>query len=464
MFCVERGTIMNWARWVNNQYIFFLAVFVLNIVNIFLKIEWLTILIGYLALVMLIVSFPLASRLFKTIGGGFLLVGAFLFPSTGFSVLEIPKFLANNLSLLALIAMLPWMNSVVKTGKFDQLLHSLLGANVKHLGQLYPRSTTTMLTLTGFLNLSSASISQEVLMDNLKKINQKVSNKFIMMTTLRGYSLALLWSPLEILLVVSIFTTGVSYLEFLPWAIIISVIMFSLDALWGYFYFKKHPYETEEVSHSIEGKALRKKLIHFISALVLFLTSVVLASNLFNLEFILAVTLIIFPFCYIWALILKKGKTFRLIGWDNWKEKTNKMQNFIVLFISLAFFSNSLNASPTLQIIQQPILMVQDYPIVIFIFIQFLFVFLSMFGVHPLATMGILAGISGTLMEIVSPMSLAIILATSSIATIPVGTYGLVVTLTSMNLKQSPYLITLYNLPYSFVFGVVGITFAYFLI
>src|SRR5699024_3220471 len=98
------------------------------------------------------------------------------------------------------------------------------------------------------------------------------------------------------------------------------------------------------------------------------------------------------------------------------------------------------------------------------IMIQLLFIVLSMFGVHPIATMRILGGISGMLMDILSPLSLAVILVMGGVTTVPISTYGLVVTITSMSLKQSPYYITYYNLIYSFVFSAISILAAYFLI
>ncbi len=128
------------------------------------------------------------------------------------------------------------------------------------------------------------------------------------------------------------------------------------------------------------------------------------------------------------------------------------------------FFTGSLNDSPALNLIQRPIILVADYPIVLLIMIQVLFMLMSMFGVHPVATMGVIGGISTMLIDILNPLSLAIILVTAGVSTVPIGTYGLVVTITSMSLRQSPYLITYYNLIYSLIFGTVGILVAYFVL
>ncbi|RDW21891.1 hypothetical protein CWR48_02305 [Oceanobacillus arenosus] len=446
-------------------YIYYSFVFLLSITNVFIESDRLNYIIGIFAIVMLAISFIGASNLFRILGGAFIIVGGIVFITSGQLLVNIPGIVTSNMSLLTLLAMLPWMNSVVKSGRFDRSMNKLLNANVSDLGKLYPRSSITTLTLAAFLNLSAASISQDVLKENLKSVSKKVRNSFISTATLRGYTLALLWSPLEILLAVSIFTTGVSYVSLLPWLLLIAVITFLLDSIWGRIYYKKYTYENvSKPSGNTDMKGVTKKIIHLMLALILFLTFVISLGNLFQLDFIFTVTILILPFSLIWALIMKRGRSFWAIGWPTWKNKTNSMQNFTVLFISLAFFANSISGTAFLDFIQQPVLAFIDYPIIIFVIIQLIFIFMSMFGVHPIATIGILSGIIATLLETMNPISLAIVLVTSAIATLTVGSYGLVVQLTSMNIGQNPYKITLNNLPYALVFGGIGSIIAYLLL
>ncbi|WP_085993633.1 hypothetical protein [Oceanobacillus senegalensis] len=444
-------------------YIYYSFVFILHIFNVFLQNEVLNYIIGVLAIVMLIISFQGASGLFRILGLIFIAVGGIVFTTTSYSILDIPELMTSNVSLLTLLAMLPWMNSVVRSGRFDRSLNNLLNANVSNLGNLYPRSSATTLTLAAFLNLSAAIISQDVLKKNLSSLNKKIKDSFISTATLRGYTLALLWSPLEILLAVSIFTTGVDYVSLLPWLLLIAFITYVLDSLWGKFYFRKVDYNPSNTK-IIDKKKLMSKLIHLMVALVLFLTLVITLGSLLNLDFIFTVTILIFPFAAIWSLLMKRFRSFWAIGWKTWKEKTNTMQNFIVLFISLAFFANSIDGTPFLDFIQTPIIAFLDYPFVIFICIQLIFIFLSLFGVHPIATIGILSGVIATLLEFLNPVSLAIVLATSAVATLTVGSYGLIVQLTSMNTGQNPYRITMLNLPYAFTCGLVGSIVAYLLL
>src|SRR5699024_1786764 len=119
-----------------------------------------------------------------------------------------------------------------------------------------------------FLNLSAATISQSVLKDTLSDIDKKVKKSFISLSTLRGFSLALVWSPLEILLATSISVTGVSYGAILPWLLLIVAIVFTVDAIWGRFHFKKYSYINDEpVKEKVtNNKDLRKKIVHLATA------------------------------------------------------------------------------------------------------------------------------------------------------------------------------------------------------
>ncbi|MEH7380185.1 hypothetical protein V7138_06870 [Bacillus sp. JJ1533] len=447
-------------------YIFYSLVFLLHTINVFIDSETINYILGVLAIFMLIVSFPLASGLFKILGGAFLGIGGYLFFTTGQSFHVIPSLLTSNLSLLTLLAMLPWMNSIVRSGRFDRNLNLMMKVNVADLGKLYPRSSLTTHILAAFLNLSAATISQDVLKSTLSSFSKEIRNSFITTASLRGYSLALLWSPLEIMVAVSIFATGVDYVTLLPWLILMAVIAYILDSLFGRFYYKKYKFEqTSRNKQSITNKTvLVRKMIQFIFALVLFLVLVILIGSLFNLSFILTVTILIFPFAFIWSLLLKRRRSFWAIGWKSWKTKTNTMQNFIVLFISLSLFSTSLGDTEFLEVIQKPLSYVSDYPMLILFLIQAIFVILSMFGIHPIATVGILAGMITPLLDVMNPVSIALVLISGSVATFTVGTYGLLVTLTSMSTQQSPYRITIQNMPFAIVMGIIGTLVAYFLL
>ncbi|WP_245747371.1 hypothetical protein [Anaerobacillus alkalidiazotrophicus] len=447
-----------------NLYIFYSCAFILHIFNVFLQKDFLNYIVGILAIPMLVISFFGATTLFKILGFSFLGIGTFMFLSEGHPISQLPLFFTSSMSLLTLLAVLPWMNSVVRSGRFDQKLRDLMKANVNNLGQLYPRSTATTYTLGAFLNLSAIPISQEVLMNSLTKIKTKVQQSFITTATLRGFSLVIIWSPVEILLALTIQSTQVSYASFLPWLLLLSFIGLLFDLVWGRFYYRKFPYEATGPSHTLNLKELGMKIFHLVTALSLFLIVVIFTGNLLNQDFVIIVTLVILPFSVIWAIVMKRWRSFWSIGWKTWKIKTNSMQNFIVLFLSLAFFTNSLQGTELLQSIQYVFIANADYPIVILLLIQFTFLLLAFFGVHPVATLGILSEVITPLLTFMNPLSVGIALMIGAVINASIGTYGLVVTITSINTKQSPYRISLINLPFALFMIVAGTTLAYLLL
>lgn len=133
------------------------------------------------------------------------------------------------------------------------------------------------------------------------------------------------------------------------------------------------------------------------------------------------------------------------------------MQNFTLLFISLALFSNSLNATSLLGFVQQPFLAFDDQPFIILFLILVTYFLLAMIGVHPIGTIAILLEVLTPLFAIINPVSIGIVLIVAALATSGSATYGITVTMTSMNTVQNPYRITLRNLPFTFLLGFIGI-------
>lgn len=454
-------------HWLNHHiYILYSIVLITYLINVFIENEWANSIIGAITIPMLLLSFIGASRLFKILGIVFIVTGTFLFIQSGLPVQDALIFFTDNLRLLALLTVLPWINSVVRAGRFDRRINQLMKANVSDLGKLYVRSSITAYTLISFINLSALTLTQGVLLENLSNLSKKLKDTFISQTTLRAFSMALVWSPMEIIVAISVDATGVSYITMLPWLLLISLITMTMDNVWGKFHYRGVPYQatSNEGIRNFSIKSIVFQFVHLFFALVTFLTLIVITSSLLDLNFILTVTLVILPFSFIWSFIMKRVRSFIAIGWKTWKIRTNGMQNFVVLFVSLSFFSNSLNATPVLGVVQHPFMVVADYPFVILFFIQMTYLILSMFGIHPIATIGVLMEVVTPLYQQINPLSIGIVLITGALATATVATFGVTVTMTSMNTRQNPYRITLKNMPFALAYGGVGTIIAFFLL
>ncbi|WP_216828670.1 hypothetical protein [Alkalihalobacterium elongatum] len=440
-------------------FIIYSVILLIYIFNTFLSSFVLTYIVGVLTIPMIFLSFYGANKLFKVLSSIFIGVGLIFFIYTGLPLYEIPLYTISTMPLLAFLLVLPWMNSVVRAGRFDRRINEVMKVNVDDLGKLYVRSSFTTYILTTFISLSAIFLSQKVLLENMSKMEKKVRNSFIGQSTMRAFSLALIWSPMEMIVAITVDSTGVSYLTYLPWLFLCSILILILDWIMNKNKFKTIPYvpASEGLNRPLNPKKITVQIVKLFIALTFFLMVVVSLGNHFHLNFILSVTLVILPFSIVWALLMKRWRSFLAVGWGTWKAHTNNLHNLVTLFLSLAFFSSSLNETPFLQLIQQPFIVSSEKPLVILLLIQLAYFMMSMIGVHPVATIAVLLEILHPLFDFINPLSIGIVLITTGLATATVGPYGVIVTITSMSTKQNPYKITTENIPFALIYGSIGV-------
>ena len=492
----------------NNMYLLYTAMVGAHVVHVLTDLTSLAYVSGILAVVALVFSFPDASRLFQVIGSIFLFVGMFLLIYTGPSWVHLPFFMTSTLSLLAMLYVLPFINSVIVVGGYDKNINTLLKTRVRHLGLLYSRSLFATYILVAFLNITTLPLVHDVLHKNLKHKAKALRDRFISQAALRGFALSLAWSPMEILVAITVDIPRIGYLTYLPWLLLFSVTLLVLESLRGWRY--RHirldegketgraaPASSEDGKRQSAGQSssaseptdagkqtgaekqtdaeispemdrgtsqtpepllkevLPKIAVMFI-ALFLFLCSVIAVGNILQVEFLMAVTLVVIPFSLIWAFVIRRWHTYLVFMYQTWKMRTNSLQNFVVLFLSLGFFVSALRESVFLSYLQQPFIALSDQPVLILAMIQLLYFGLAMLGVHPLATIGVLSEALQPLLAVLNPLSVGIVLITGGLATSTVGPYGVSVTMIGQLAEQNPYRITAWNTIFALVYGGLG--------
>ncbi|MCM3729342.1 hypothetical protein M3226_27475 [Neobacillus cucumis] len=142
------------SSWVNSHlYILYTLTFSFYIFTVFLPNEIIRYFIGVMAIILVIISFKGASKLFKILCIIFSFTGLLFLMNAGLSIVLLPLYMSSNMSLLALLTVLPLMTSVVHAGRFDRRLNELMKGKVDNLGNLYVRSSITTYLLTGFINI-----------------------------------------------------------------------------------------------------------------------------------------------------------------------------------------------------------------------------------------------------------------------------------------------------------------------
>ncbi|UZJ79495.1 hypothetical protein [Fictibacillus sp. KU28468] len=425
-------------------------------VNLFLDSVMLDEVTGILALFSLILSFPKASGLYKITGTVFMVIGFSLYLYLQKPLLELPHYMNSTVVLLVIFYVLPFINSIIIVGRYDKSVNKLLKRRVGHLGQLYYRSSLASFLLGSFLNIATIPLVESVLRRNLQKVEHHVRDLFISRAMLRGYALCLAWSPMEILVAISVDITHSDYVHLLPWLFLFSTILLFVDWLIGLRY-RKFRVEQSAAAEDVPLDARTvKKVAVLLLYLSVFIAAVILAKRWLGVNFLMSVALVILPYSIIWALLIKRAKSYASYSLREWRRRAGSQQNYIVLFLAAGFLISTLKETPFLDYLQQPFASVQHMPFYMFVMIQIIFLGLAMIGFHPLVTISILGEVIQPLLGQVNPLSFAIVLITSGLSTVMAGPYNITVSLTGSLLNQNPYRITFWNIGFAFLYSSVG--------
>src|SRR5699024_5448340 len=391
----------------NNFYIIYGLLFLIYIINILFDSSVIHLVISWSAVVTLVMSSFRATNLFRLMGLIFSCAGVYMSLTSGVRWYEIPEQITSTFPMLIFLSVLPWMASAFSIGEYDQNLSKIINSKNNQLPELYGKSLTTTYSLVVFINISAIYIGQQILMKKLSGVKESIRNDFIIKTTLRTFSLAAIWSPMEIIVGITIDATNISFLEYLPWLLLCSFLMAVIDVK-----FNKDKLPAVEVSDqsNINKSRLVKALAKLFFILFIFFAIIITANNIFETTFILTVSLIILPFTFIWSICMRRTIIFLKYGWKSWKNYNNNLQNFVVLFLSLALFSEGFNKTPMPEILQYVLGQISDYYLLIFIFITLIYFLMGLIGVHPIATIAILIEILNPLFDIINPLSIGLVL------------------------------------------------------
>lgn len=450
--------ILNNQALLRNFFYIYATLFVLFLIYFFSGIGVLGQLVNYLAAGVLIISWLFASRLFKMIGGLFVAAGAIFMLTAGGSVGEIISNTTSNLPLLLFFSLLPWIGVVVKVGGLDQSVTQMIQDEANKVEKIYGRSVVTSYFLAIFLNISAIYIIQNILRDLFKNESVSFMNQFIIKATLRAFALAVIWSPLEVIVGLTVDSTGVSYFTLLPWLLLTSVIVGLTEILLTRREFKGMTIDAP--FDEINSRALRSSIIKMVILLVSFLAVVMFFNVNSDLDFVMTIALIILPFSFAAAFVMKRLPIFMKTGWKTWKNHNNHMQNFSVLFLSLGIFSGGFNSSAVPEMMQQVFGYVDSFLILILLLIMAVIYGLAMIGVHPVAALAILAEVLVPVLTPENALSISIAMVVCGMSISAAAPYGVNATMTAQSMGINPYRITKMNIGFSIRMGLTGILIA----
>jgi hypothetical protein len=418
--------------------------------------------LGFTGIICLALSFVGASRLFQTICTLFLLASGLIYLEAGYSLSALPHYFTSSTLLLALLYLLPFVNSVFKAGRYDRTLSRMIKLQATHMGQVYYRTSLVSYILSLFLFFAALPLVYDVIQKQVSHLKEKVQQKMVSETILRGFAMVAMWSPIEILVAMTVIITGVSYLSLLPWLLLLSVCIVTIDWLRGYWQYKG--YSTGQASGYHFDRSVLYSLGILSFALILLIACASLVSDLLGFSFFTGMTVILLPYSFVWALAIRRFRMFLRYSLLVWKKKTPALQQLMLLFLSLGFFNAMINESDILGLVEGLFLFLAVYPFVLFLLIQVGTLILAMVGFHPLVTISLFGVCVQPLLGIINPLSLAIVLLLASLATSCAGPYNTTVQVTSGLLKLNPYRVSFMNMGFALLYGTMGSVLAWLLL
>ena len=440
----------------------FSALFIMNYLGLFIHSKTVQYIVGLIAILCWVFSLPRANKLYKTMGLVFSVIGLIIFIYQGMALVKLPLYMTENVTLLSIFFVLPFINSIVVVGRYEQNASRILKYKSTNLAQVYLRSSLVSFLLGGLLNIATLPLVISVVQKNLKKFKDKaITNVLISKSMLRGFMLSLTWSPMEIMIALSIEITHVDYLTLFPWLLFLSLTILLINMFLGKRY-KSYLAFQKNGTESLRIKQLYKILSLGIF-LALFIVLLVFITRIFDLGFLAAVSLLVAPYSFLWAISIKRKSSFLAYAIPVWKSRTNSLTGYMILFLSVGLFTSVLSETALLNYLQRPFQTVVETPIFLFLLIQVIFIVFALLGFHAIVTLTILGEIIKPFVYAINPISLSIVLIFSGLSPTMFSPFNISASLTGDILRINPFRIVWWNLGFAFAVSSAGTLLAIFI-
>lgn len=418
---------------------------------------WTTPAVGVLSILCLAVSLHDAKRMFQIVGSLFIAAGIACVVWAGIPLQALPYLMTSNVMLISLLYMLPFVNHVIRIGGYDRHMSRWLNVRKGHVGHLYARSLVVSYLLCLFLFFAALPLLHRVLGKHFADNDRGFANRFMAMSVLRGFGTVAVWNPVEPLVATAVLFTGVSYMALFPWMFGLSLALLAVGALSG-LRFRRMPLAASEEAGAKAPSW--PKTLAFMAALVLLISLAAWLYIAADISFFAAMTLVLLPFSAVWAIVLKRFRRFCAVSRRQWRVSTDGLRHMLVLFLSFGFFNSAVAKTPLLEQLEGPIQALSQSPLLLFAFIWAAGMVLPVLGIHPLVVMSLFGLVLQPVLQVLSPLSVAIVLITSCLASSFMGTFNTTVTIMSGLIRVNPYRITLWNFGFAFIYGGMGIALA----
>lgn len=261
-------------------------------------------------LLLFLACIPDAKPVYATIATLFVAAGVWLHVNLG-SDEPVWTGFAEMFPIVVLLYVSFFMAIPLRIGPYVGALGRVFFSFASKPGAAYPATLGLAYLLSAVMNLAAVPMVAAAFGDVLARLDETWRKRILAQTLTRGFSLALLWTPVTALNVSTAHEAGANWNQLIPFAIGLSVVLFVLNAVWGYVSLgRSMPDWESDPASSIGGRASRNPndttaIVEFFAAVALFLALLLLGNAILDVSILALVSILIPLYALAWSFRLR---------------------------------------------------------------------------------------------------------------------------------------------------------------
>ena len=436
----------------------------LHILKMFIP-ETPVLLLSFLSLLLLVFGFSLQNMGFRKITLAFLLTGSAILAYYRVSPELCMQSFVSMTNVIAIIAVMQLFTLPIQLGGYDRTIGYWLKKSFKKESSLFLFTMGVTHVFSSFLLFGTVPVMVALFSAALKD-NILDYRRFLASAIVRGYSLALLWAPGAVIILLILQVTHLSWFDLFVPGFLLCLIGLVTSYLFEHFTRLNRPILSTmpATGDTRENAALARRQSVQIVAVVSGLLCLVSFFEIFSIgsgtgRVLLAGLLV----AGLWLFCFKDSSQFRDVLKQYWDSEFVKSVDIAVLFIAMGLFAGAVDYSGLLSSFQ-PVLQdaVNQLGRLSIIAVLLIFILLAMAGIHPFILVVILGKILMTLSLPLAPISIALLLSLASSVSFIVSPFAGMVLMTAKFLNVRPVEVALkWNAAFCALFLAEGIIFAF---
>jgi hypothetical protein len=204
------------------------------------------------------------------------------------------------------------MNMLIYMNRFHLTVKRMLEQKVSRWDQLYRRSNTASLIIANFLNIATIPFIVKSLKHSLSGLPERRKDVFQSASILRGYALALSWSPLDAAVSTAIDMTNTHFIYIMPIMLGLALSAVLVDVGVSYQRYGKLTFRADPSAFKQEDSRFPLQEISQLALfLVLFIVIVSMVQMTLGQSFLISIVMILPIYCWDWPFLKRKVRVDR---------------------------------------------------------------------------------------------------------------------------------------------------------